>query len=81
MLEYSSIDKIGMIRYFPALFFFASIFKQLVRNLNRNSFCLEKDNVSTSFTFSGFCFIQWCQGIAASCDYGTAWTFLLISLP
>ena len=38
--------------------FFASIFKHLVRNLSRNSFCMEKDNVSTSFTLSGFCFLS-----------------------
>ena len=38
--------------------FFASIFKQFVRNLSKNSFCMEKDNVSTSFTFSGLCFLS-----------------------
>ena len=29
--------------------FFASSFKQLVQNLSKNSFCMEEDNVSTSF--------------------------------
>ena len=38
--------------------FFASIFKQFVWNPSKNSFCIEKDNVSTSFTFSGFCFLS-----------------------
>ena len=56
MLEYFIVEKIGMIRYFPVRF--ASILKHLVRNLSRNSFCIEKDNVSTSFTFSGFCFLS-----------------------
>ena len=37
---------------------FASIFKHLVRNLSRNSFYMEKDNVSISFTFSVFCFLS-----------------------
>ena len=37
---------------------FASIFKQFVRNLSKNSFLMEKDNVSTSLTFSGLCFIS-----------------------
>ena len=37
--------------------FFASIFKQFVRNLSKNSFCMDKDNVSTSFPFSGLCFL------------------------
>ena len=38
--------------------FFASIFKQFDRNLSKNSFCVEKDNVSTSITFSGLCFLS-----------------------
>ena len=38
--------------------FFASIFKQFVRNLSKNCFCMAKDNVSTSFTFSGLCFLS-----------------------
>ena len=38
--------------------FFASILKQFVRHLSKNSFCMEKDNVSTSFTFSGLCFLS-----------------------
>ena len=38
--------------------FFASIFKQFVRNLSKNSFDMEKDNVSTSFTLSGLCFLS-----------------------
>ena len=33
--------------------FFASIFKQFIRNLSKNSFCMEKDNVSTSLLFQG----------------------------
>ena len=37
---------------------FALIFKQFVRNLSKNSFCMEKDNVSISFTFSGLCFLS-----------------------
>ena len=57
MLYYVLVEKIGMIRYFPVPFF-ASIFKQFVRNLSKNSFCTEKDNVSTSFAFSGLCFIS-----------------------
>ena len=38
--------------------FFASSFKQFVRNLSKNSFCMERDNVSTSFTFSGLWFLS-----------------------
>ena len=38
--------------------FFVSIFKQFVRNLSKNSFCMKKDNVSTSFTLSGLCFLS-----------------------
>ena len=38
--------------------FFASIFKQFDRNLSKNSFCMEKDNVSSSFSFSGLCFLS-----------------------
>ena len=57
MLEYFPVEKIETIRNFPVLFLFASIFKHLVRNLSRNSFCVEKDNVSTSFTLSGSCFL------------------------
>ena len=37
---------------------FASIFKQFFRNLSKKNFCMEKDNVSTSFTFSGLCFLS-----------------------
>ena len=46
-----------MIGFFSGSFF-ASIFKQFVRNLSKDSFCMEKDNVSTSFTFSGLCFLS-----------------------
>ena len=38
--------------------FFASIFKQFDRNLSKNCFYMEKDNVSTSITFSGLCFLS-----------------------
>ena len=38
--------------------FVASIFKQFIRNLSKNSFYMEKDNVPTSFTFSGLCFLS-----------------------
>ena len=38
--------------------FFALIFKQCVRHLSKNSFCVAKDDVSTSFTFSGLCFLS-----------------------
>ena len=38
--------------------FFASIVKRFVRNLSKNSFCMEKDNVSTTFTLSGICFLS-----------------------
>ena len=54
MLEYFSVEKnrTQSDKVFSGSFF-ASIFKHLVHNLSRNSFCKEKDNVSTSFTFSG----------------------------
>ena len=61
MLEYFPVEKIETIKYFPVLFFFfffASIFKHFIRNLSSNSFCMEKDNISTSFTLSGFCFLS-----------------------
>ena len=45
-------------KVFSGCFFFASIFKRLFGNLSSSSFCMEKDNVSTSFTFSGFCFLS-----------------------
>ena len=38
--------------------FFASMFKKFDRNRSKNSFCMEKDNVSTSITFSGLCFLS-----------------------
>ena len=38
--------------------FFASIFKQFVLNVSKNSFCMATDNVSTTFTFSGLCFLS-----------------------
>ena len=33
--------------------FFASSFKQFVRNLSKNSFCIERDNISTYLLFQG----------------------------
>ena len=57
MLEYIPVEKRND-KVFSGSFCFASIFKHLVRNLSRNSFCMEKDNVSRSFTFSGFCFLS-----------------------
>ena len=49
--------------------FFASIFKQFVRNLSKNIFYMEKDNVSTSFTFSEFCFLSVLANRTHLCDH------------
>ena len=50
MLKYFSLEKKRNDTVFSGSFF-ASIFKQFVRHLSKISFCMEKDNVSTSFTF------------------------------
>ena len=51
LMNFPMILKVFSGFFFLFVFFIASTFKHLVRNLSRNSFCMEKDNISTSFTF------------------------------